>query len=144
MNKVLLWLDDLRNPFEYNWVNIYIPKKYFPIDDIIWVKSYEDFINYININGLPYIISFDHDLGENEAKEKVFEGMSKKQARQEKKLAKTGYDCAHWLVEYCLDKNISLPYWIIHSANPVGKENIDKLLKNYAQMDNVNWHSYQV
>lgn len=44
---------------------------------------------------------------------------------------KTGYHCAKWLVEYCMDNNAPLPKWNIHSANPVGKENIKMLLENY-------------
>ena len=44
---------------------------------------------------------------------------------------KTGYDCAKWLVEYCIDNNKSLPKYAIQSANPVGKENINSLLMNF-------------
>ena len=42
----------------------------------------------------------------------------------------TGLDCAKWLVEYCLDNNTKLPDYIVHSANPAGKENIEKYLFN--------------
>lgn len=73
------------------------------------VYSYKEFIMLITENGLPDFISFDHDLG----------------------LEKTGYDCAKWLVEYCLDKNLMLPEFAVHSQNPVGKENIECLLENF-------------
>jgi len=49
---------------------------------------------------------------------------------------KTGYDCAKWLVGYCIDKNLALPLWNIQSANPVGKENINSLLNNYKKYYN--------
>lgn len=49
-------------------------------------------------------ISFDHDLGEN----------------------KTGYDIAKYLVE-----NNILAHYQIHSANPVGRFNINQLLQHY-------------
>lgn len=39
-----------------------------------------------------------------------------------------------WLVDYCIDNNQKLPLYNIHSANPTGKENIDKYLKNYVKI----------
>lgn len=73
------------------------------------VYAYEEFVKFILDNGLPDFISYDHDLGE----------------------GKTGYDCAKWLVEYCLENNLSLPEYAVHSQNPVGKENILTLLSNF-------------
>jgi hypothetical protein len=37
---------------------------------------------------------------------------------------KTGYDCAKWLVEYCVEHGLKFPEYVVHSMNPVGKENI--------------------
>ena len=96
----------------------------------MWVKSYEEFTRWIQYNGLPQKICFDHDLGENVAIELVASGVEKSKAREIKKLAKSGYDCAKWLVDYCLDNSLQLPNWSIQSANPVGKENINSLLTN--------------
>lgn len=73
------------------------------------VYAYEEFVKFILDNGLPDFISYDHDLGE----------------------GKTGYDCAKWLVDYCLENNLSLPEYAVHSQNPVGKENILTLLSNF-------------
>lgn len=108
MKKTLLWLDDFRNPFdkEIDWI------VFSPVGrdiNIVWVKSYEEFIEYINKNGVPDGICFDHDLG----------------------FVLTGYDCAKWLVEYCEKHDLKLPKYNIQSSNPVGKENIDKLFKRY-------------
>ena len=58
------------------------------------VRSFEEFVGYVTANGLPDYISFDHDLGEE----------------------KSGYDCAKWLVEYCLDHNTG--YARFRSAQP--------------------------
>ncbi len=126
----LLWLDDYRNPFDLkiDWL------VFSPIGknvEVIWVKNYKDFVAWITNNGLPDAICFDHDLGQDEADEAVKNGMSKKKARALKKGIKDGYDCAKWLVEYCMDNNKELPLYNIQSANPVGKENIDKLLTNF-------------
>ena len=73
------------------------------------VYSYEEFVTYLEKKGLPDFISFDHDLGE---------GLS-------------GYDCAKYLVDYCLDRQLPLPNFAVHSQNPVGKENIERLLANF-------------
>lgn len=74
------------------------------------VRKYEDFIDDITENGLPDEISFDHDLGEQN---------------------KTGYDCAKWLCEYCWGNGLPLPSWNVHSANPVGRDNIMAILKSF-------------
>ena len=78
----------------------------------IGVRSYKEFVTYIIDSGLPDFISFDHDLG----------------------LQESGYDCAKWLVNFCLDNNLRLPKFDVHSQNPVGKENILSLLLNFKKM----------
>lgn len=123
----LLWLDDIRNPFENNWL-VFSPIEH---TEVIWVKSYNEFKDWIEENGLPEGICFDHDLGLDEVHEK--KSMSKRSLKKFRKTPeyKTGFDCAKYLVEYCLDRNIMIPKYNIQSANQVGKENIDSLLKNY-------------
>jgi hypothetical protein len=103
--RTLLFIDDIRDPFDLCW------KKECVINNclVIWVRNYKNFCSWINSNGLPTAINFDHDLGEK----------------------KTGYDCALFLVNYCLDHSLQIPIWATHSSNPVGKENINMLLSNY-------------
>ena len=105
--KTLLFLDDFRDPFEDNWI------RYSPIGtdcDIVWVKTYQEFVDRVMCYGLPDAICFDHDLGTHNG---------------------NGYECAKFLIDYCINNNLKLPLYAIQSANPVGKENIDSLLKNY-------------
>lgn len=123
--KTLLWLDDYRNPFEDNskWL------VFSPIEQpfkVIWCKSYEDFKEEIMYNGLPDAICFDHDLDPNQG----IEGL-------EIIDEKTGYDCAKWLIWWCTEHKLQLPLYNIQSANPIGKENIDKLLKNYLKHEKI-------
>lgn len=110
--KTLLWLDDTRDPNVllgmYTWVQTYSPIGVDSVE-IIWVKTYNEFCDWINKFGLPTAICFDNDLGEK----------------------MEGYDCAKFLVEYCLDNNLPLPEFNIQSANPVATYNIRKLLTNY-------------
>ena len=131
---VLLWLDDMRNPFKDNWIHDYAPQ--FLEETIVWVKNYDEFVKWIKYNGLPHTIAFDHDLGEDVARDKVSKGMSKRPARIQKRETISGYDCAKWLVEYCMDNDLDLPNWIVQSANPVGKDNINGLLNNYLKHRN--------
>jgi hypothetical protein len=128
--KTLLWLDDIRNPYIDNWLRDYAPQFAYGEGDVVWVKNFDEFVNHIKFEGIPDMISFDHDLGEDVAKERVLGGMSKRQARIKKRETKSGYDCAKWLVDYCLDNEIPIPHFVVHSANPVGAENIRGLLNN--------------
>lgn len=78
-------------------------------EGFVGLRSYVEFVAYISQNGLPDFISFDHDLG----------------------LEESGFDCAKWLVAYCLDHDKNLPRFAVHSQNPVGKKNIESLLTNF-------------
>lgn len=119
----LLWLDDIRDPFKSPWSN---NVEALLLDDLtekvrdfklIWVKDYNEFILAVE-KSFPAIISFDHDL-------------SFKQMIGEPCTEKTGYDCAKWLINYCIDSNLKLPEFSVHSKNPVGKKNIESLLNNF-------------
>lgn len=127
----LLWLDDLRNPFEGEWLEKFAPEYLSGDCEIVWVKDYHAFTDWIKKNGLPTKIAFDHDLGEDVAKGKVAKGMSKRQARKEKRLTPTGLDAVEWVVDYCIDKGLEFPKWVIQSANPVGVENMRSLILNF-------------
>lgn len=133
--KKLLWLDDVRNPHEDNWL-VFSPIVLEDISEVIWVKSYTEFVNWIKFNGLPDAICFDHDLGMDVALNARAKGMSKRESRKLKQKEMTGMDCAKWLVDYCIDNKLTLPLYNIQSANPVGKENIDGLLKGFIKHQN--------
>lgn len=140
--EVIIWLDDLRDPTTNEWIewisiNVLFDKQlrkvstWDSVKKIMWLKNYDEFIKWIKDNDLPWAICFDHDLGSDIAREKVANGMSKSQARKEKKGTKTGFDCAKWLVEYCMDNKKSIPIYAIQSANVPGRENIDGLLQGF-------------
>ena len=104
-----LYLDDVRNPSGKNW---------------IIVRTYEEFTTWITENGIPDEISFDHDLAE--INYNPINGQETFTYRE-----KTGYDAAKWLCEYCWTNGIPIPEWNVHSANPVGRDNIIQLVKNF-------------
>jgi len=84
-------------------------------DGWVIVRSYPEAIHYLRTNGCPDYISFDHDLG-------AAGDLS-------------GYDIAKWMVERDMDSNGEfIPFGFdfnVHSANPVGANNIRRLLENY-------------
>lgn len=127
--KVLLWLDDYRNPFENNWL-VFSP---IPLDNtkVIWVKSYDEFVLYIKLQGLPDAICFDHDLSDEHYDISMYYHDGSYDELYDKFKEKTGYDCAKFLIEYCMENKLKIPLYNIQSANPVGRKNIDQLLRNY-------------
>jgi hypothetical protein len=97
-----LFIDDDRYPTDNTWV---IARNF---DDAVW---------YIQNYGIPYFISFDHDLGHPNNR--------------------TGLDIAKWLANYVMDNDISLPNnfnFYVHSQNPVGTDNINKYMKQFVSM----------
>lgn len=93
------------------------------------VRSYSQFKEIIEKRGLPELISFDHDLADNW---KLRESLDSKEWFDEKENREyTGMDCAKWLTQYCEEKDILLPKFVVHSANPVGRENIKSYLTNF-------------
>jgi|TARA_R110000868_G_scaffold271243_1_gene530675 hypothetical protein len=107
-----LFLDDIRNPWNVAYMTL-------PKVDWIIVRNYDEFVKEISTNGLPEIISFDHDLS--------FFDIDKTDGFIEK----TGYDCAKWLINYCSKNNLMPPTYYVHSMNPVGKQNIINYIECY-------------
>lgn len=133
--KTLLWLDDERNPLDEQWIKRYAIK---PPVNVVWVKSYFQFTNWIIKNGLPDAINFDHDLAD------VFQLKETLDIHEwfdvDGNREYTGMNCAQWLVNFCMDNKIKLPSFIVHSANPCGRDNIEGLLNNYLKYeDSINF-----
>jgi hypothetical protein len=133
--KNLLWLDDIRNPYinEEGKVPTRKNGKHY---NIHWVLKYEQFVKWIELFGLPDAISFDHDLADEHYTPEYFwnnydESKKFQEWRGQNYQEKTGMDCAKWLVDYCMDNKNKLPKIFVHSANPVGADNIKELLDNY-------------
>ena len=106
--------------------------------DVDWViaKDYNSFVNTIQEKGIPELVSFDHDLADEhydnpyEPDERLIVHPGDVKINYDLFREKTGYDCAKWLVEYCLEKEQNIPEFLVHSLNPTGTENIQKYLEN--------------
>lgn len=128
----ILWLDDQREPYNYfsknsnsgAWLRNHdyyannVFNRYNP--NFIWVKNLKEFEDYIINNGLPNMVSFDHDI-----KPKKYEGEHE-----------NGADVANWLVNYCKQNKLKLPWCFAHSANKNGIERINQIINNYKINEN--------
>src|SRR4051812_24062717 len=87
-----------------------------PNDTWTVARSYREAVELVQHQGFPETVSFDHDLGD----------------------GPTGMDFAHWLVAFDLDHNVMPDKFTfqVHSANPVGRDNIVGLLDQY-----IRWRS---
>jgi len=105
MSRYSLFIDDERDP----------PRN----DGRNWVvaRDWEAVMMMLRIHGMPGFISFDHDLGIDNH---------------------SGHDIAKFLIELDMggDSDFEIPEefdFYVHSQNPVGKANIEGLLRNYLQ-----------
>ena len=124
-----LFLDDVRDPIhvKQSWHNglwVDFPFHY----SWVIVRSYSEFIDKITKDGLPISIAFDHDLS--------VEDQGKTNYADFKEL--TGMHCAKWLVDYCLEKNLTLPEFYIHTLNPEGRKNLISYLQNFQRFQSEN------
>ncbi len=123
---VALYLDDIRDPS-------IIPQGY---NEWVIVRSFNEFVTYIENYGIPEFVSFDHDLAyEHYA---IMDSID-----YDKYENKTGMDCAKWLVDYCMDNNQIPPEFTVHSANPEGSLNILYLLNNFRRNLGLNPTGYR-
>lgn len=133
MEKVKIYLDDIRTPFDNDW---------------LVVRSFHEFVNLVNKLGMENVkmVSLDHDLGDT-AMQEYFNNVSKNYKLDYDNITeKTGYDVAKWLVNefYALNENrinmsrfdkkqkpIKFPEVVVHSANPIGSANIMGYINNF-------------
>ena len=115
--NVILFLDDLRNPFTSttDWI-----KKHSLIGteniNVVMVQTYKEFATHIENVGLPKQIIFDHDLGNTD------------------KEGGDGCLSAAWLVKYCVKNRKPLPKWSISSANKYGRCCIGNVLRKFEEL----------
>ena len=102
-----LFLDDYRQPLDcaqYMYRKQVDCRIYHKEWDI--VRSYKEFIDWVDINGLPGLISFDHDLGD--VVELKSELPIESWFNLDNDTEYTGMDCAKWLIDYCLDHDLTV------------------------------------
>lgn len=103
--KVKEWRDSLNRPALPDAIKNHMNNEF------TICRTCEDAEKEVKIRGFPYFVFFDHDLG----------------------TEKTGLDFMKFLVNYDIDNNEmpSYQWWYVHSANPIGKNNIESYIKSY-------------
>ena len=130
-----LFLDDIRIPKDAIGLVPSNMNQFYWENDWDVVKNYSEFCDYIQKYGSPDFVSFDHDLADDHYNDLFSdENWSKNDTdvvlKYDDYKEKTGYECAKWLVDYSLENGLQLPDYVVHSANPVGKKNIESYLLN--------------
>lgn len=123
--KYLLWLDDdkeYRKPtqlcpnfgMKLTWAEGYFKPELLHLP-IVWVETYEQFVNTIVEKGMPEMVSFDNDLGQE----------------------LEGKHCAKWLFNHCVNNDLEMPLFSVHSANPIAAKEIHNICEK-------DWKDYQI
>ena len=126
-------LDDIRRFQDISYPNSVYDIIHNEELEIITCTNYQQFCDCINKNNLPRIVSFDHDITLQHYKNCNRGGRINYNLLKEK----TGYDCAKFLIDYCIKNNLKLPKYYVHSMNPVGKANIIQLLRKF-ELETIN------
>lgn len=122
-----LFLDDVRNPqdcIHYMHKRIGARNPIYMNETWYTARDYKSFLTIIEQLGNPKFISFDHDLADIHYDPITFKESF---AYHEE----TGYDCAKWYLNYIQESGQQCAEIAVHSMNPVGTENIQKLFENY-------------
>jgi len=128
-----LFLDDERMPKDVKWIEL-------PSVNWVIVRNYKQFVETIERDGIPHTISFDHDLADEHYQEYSVAHdkrmLSYGTIRYDKLAEKTGYDCAKWLAQYCVDNNVPIPLYYLHTLNGIGRQNIFSILESARKVIN--------
>lgn len=105
MKKINLWLDDIRDPVQHGYVGW------------TWVKTYDAAIALLKTGNVE-VASLDHDLS-----------LMATLGYPDKEL--TGYDVVCWMEENNVWPSRGC---YVHSANPVGKQRMELVLRKYNKL----------
>jgi hypothetical protein len=115
MNKINVFLDDIRMPNMSHNESKGLGTEYSDKNKWIIVRDYFEFIDLVNkrFDDID-LVSFDHDL-----------------ACYKDGVEYTGKTAADYLIDYCLDHNKKFPNWYAHTDNTSGRQNIRGTILNY-------------
>jgi hypothetical protein len=129
-----VFLDDDRVPqHAYIWEEDKTLSQVSGIAHFKWdvVRSYDEFVTYVETYGIPQVVSFDNDLWIPECDNVPEEDVRKmfQMIDWENSSIKTGAHCAAWLCERCKEFQHPLPTYYVHSANALARPIIKGLFE---------------
>lgn len=91
-----------------------------PYDDYIVARSTAEAIELVQLNGVPEAVSFDHDLG--------------------------GDDTSLIFLKWWTNEHFDSPpqNWKVHSANPVGKLNIESFINSWIKASDTSPNPWEI
>ncbi len=154
-SKIEFSFDKKKKEKEENAVKEYKPVRYLFLDDIRvpdrtiipqtgksltetsgispwqWdiVRSYDEFVNYIETYGIPQVVAFDNDLDFSEIK-KLEVMLARGEYDYKQFNVKTGCHCAEYLADKCIRLNHPIPTYYIHTMNALAKPIIKSILES--------------
>jgi hypothetical protein len=115
MNKINVFLDDIRKPSMSHNVGKGLGIEYSDKNKWVIVRDYFEFIDLVNKRFYDIdLVSFDHDL-----------------ACYKDNVEYTGKTAVDYLINYCLDNDKPFPNWYAHTDNTSGRQNIRGTILNY-------------
>lgn len=101
------------------------------------VRSYDQFVEYIQANGIPDVVSFDNDLFDVTDYSVSREELTRQlmMDKWEEFPIKTGAHCAQHLVNQCLTQSVPIPEYYVHSANNNARPIIRKIMDDAIQCE---------
>ena len=108
-----LFIDDERMPQDVTWIAGSSDCAKYQGKGWVIARNLDEVKHNLMVHGMPVLISFDHDLGEN---------------------TPTGYDIAKYICEEVMNGTFILPFtfrYLVHSKNPVGKKNIEEYMRAF-------------
>lgn len=136
----ILFLDDERDPENaYLWDEKYPLVVYSGIPAWKWdvVRSYEEFVEYIEEKGIPTVVSFDNDLfnvADPDLSDETLDKQFLMDGWQDFSI-KTGAHCAQYLVKACKARNVTIPKYYVHSANNAARPIIREIMETGKSVD---------
>jgi len=130
-----LFLDDMRRPRNaWLWdkkINLLSVCR-IPEDKWEIVRSYDQFVSWIDTNGIPDVVSFDNDLydpmeidSEDQKMHDLFMMINWEESE-----IKTGAHCAQYLVDKCKKLCKPIPEYYVHTANSAARPIIHKIMED--------------
>jgi hypothetical protein len=103
-------------------------RRQYTTDSWVVARNYSEFTDVIKsrfaAGEFPELISFDHDLADIHYNPEAFQESFEYHEE-------TGADCANFVVQFCLENELNLPEFYVHSANPLGAQRIYDSMHDY-------------